>query len=202
MANIHTRAISTRDAINYIRLLLLKKRLDLQEKLQSLLRPTNQGNLTTRVVNQSKRNLSPAEITLLSKGIEFNHADATPTDFLVGLESILLASNIPEDMSANLRSCATGILRQKGYQQNLPAEEEQALRSLKSDHSIVVVPADKGDATVIMDKVEYVNKANEIFSDMEAYTLLAEDPTKKQAAAIKKKVNELARLKVISPDDS
>nr|VZI49692.1 unnamed protein product [Spirometra erinaceieuropaei] len=37
-----------------------------------------------------------------------------------------------------------------------------------------------------MDKIEYVNKANEIFSDMEAYTLLAEDPTKTQAAAIKK----------------
>nr|VZI31571.1 unnamed protein product [Spirometra erinaceieuropaei] len=180
----------------------LKKRLDLQEKLQSLLRPMNQGNLTTRVVNLSKRSLSPAEITLLSKGIGFNHADATPTDFLAGLESILLASNIPEDMRANIRSCATGILRQKRYQQNLPAEEAQALRSLKSDHSIVVGPADKGGATVIMDKVEYVNKANEIFSDMEAYTLLAEDPTKKQAAAIKKKVNELARLKVISPDDS
>ncbi|BHF74091.1 hypothetical protein SprV_0401717500 [Sparganum proliferum] len=53
-----------------------------------------------------------------------------------------------------------------------------------------------------MDKIEYVNKANEIFGDMEAYALLAEDPTKKQAAAIKKKVNELARLKVVSPDDS
>nr|VZI51466.1 unnamed protein product [Spirometra erinaceieuropaei] len=71
-----------------------------------------------------------------------------------------------------------------------------------SDHSIVVVPADKVGATDIMDKTEYVNKANEIFSDMEAYTLLDEDPTKKQAAAIKKKVSELARLKVISSDDS
>nr|VZI44901.1 unnamed protein product [Spirometra erinaceieuropaei] len=52
-----------------------------------------------------------------------------------------------------------------------------------------------------MDKIEYVNKANEIFSDMEAFTFLAEDPTKKQAAAIEKKVNEFARLNVISPDD-
>ncbi|BHF81340.1 hypothetical protein SprV_0702447000 [Sparganum proliferum] len=53
-----------------------------------------------------------------------------------------------------------------------------------------------------MDRIDYVNKANEIFSDVAAYTPLAEDPTKKQAAAIKKKVTELARLKVISPDDS
>ncbi|BHF61975.1 hypothetical protein SprV_0100495500 [Sparganum proliferum] len=62
--------------------------------------------------------------------------------------------------------------------------------------------ADKGGATVIMDKVDYVNKANQIFEDREAYAPLAADPTKKQAATIKKKVNELARLKLISPDDS
>ncbi|BHF78273.1 hypothetical protein SprV_0602138600 [Sparganum proliferum] len=119
-----------------------------------------------------------------------------------GLESILLTSVLPEDKRADIRSCATGILRQKRHQQTLPVEEAQGLRSLKSDHSIVVVPADKGGATFIMDKTDYVNKANIIFSDTDSYTILAEDPTKKQAAAIKKKVNELARLKVIGPDDS
>ncbi|BHF57600.1 hypothetical protein SprV_0100054200 [Sparganum proliferum] len=62
--------------------------------------------------------------------------------------------------------------------------------------------ADKGGATVIMDKADYGNKANQIFDDSEAYAPLAVDPTKKQAAAIKKKVNELARLKLVSPDDS
>ncbi|BHF61667.1 hypothetical protein SprV_0100464200 [Sparganum proliferum] len=180
----------------------LKKRVDLQEKLQSLLRPTNERSMTTRVVNLSKRILSPAEISLLSKGIGFNHTDATPTNFLAGLESVLLASALPEDKRADIRSCATGILRQKRRQQTLPADEAQGLQSLKSDHNIVVLPADKGGATVIMDRIDYVNKANEIFSDVAAYTPLAEDPTKKQAAAIKKKVTELARLKVISPDDS
>ncbi|BHF84570.1 hypothetical protein SprV_0902772100 [Sparganum proliferum] len=180
----------------------LKKRMDLQTKLQSLLRPMNERSMATRVVNLSKRNLLPAEIHLLSKGIGFNPTDATPTNFLAGLESILLTSALPEDKRADIRSCATGILRQKRHQQILPAEEAQGLRSLKSDHSIVVVPADKGGTTVVMDKTDYVNKANIIFSDTDSYTILAEDPTKKQAAAIKKKVNELARLKVIGPDDS
>nr|VZI29057.1 unnamed protein product [Spirometra erinaceieuropaei] len=70
------------------------------------------------------------------------------------------------------------------------------------DHSIVVVLPDKDGATVIMDKTDYVNKADLIFSDTDSYTILAEDPRKKQAATIMKKVNELARLKVIGPDDS
>ncbi|BHF68674.1 hypothetical protein SprV_0301171300 [Sparganum proliferum] len=180
----------------------LKKRVGLQEKLQSLLRPTNERSMTTRVVNLSKRIFSPAEISLLSKGIGFNHTDATPTNFLAGLESVLLVSVLPEDRRADIRSCATGILRQKRRQQTLPADEAQGLQSLKSDHNIVVVPADKGGATVSMDRIDYVNKANKIFSDIAAYTPLAEDPTKRQVAAIKKKANELARLKVISPDDS
>ncbi|BHF64237.1 hypothetical protein SprV_0200723800 [Sparganum proliferum] len=141
----------------------LKKRVGLQEKLQSLLRPTNER---------------------------------------AGLESVQLASALPEDRRADMRSCATGILRQKRRQQTLPVDEAQGLQSLKSDHNIVVVSADKGGDTVIMDRIDYVNKANGIFSDIAAYTLFVEDPTKKQAAAIRKKVNELARLKVISPDDS
>ncbi|BHF79622.1 hypothetical protein SprV_0702274300 [Sparganum proliferum] len=127
--------------------------------------------------------LSPAEISLLSKGIGFNHTDATPTNFLAGLESVLLAS----DRRADIRNCATGILRQKRRQQTLPADEAQGLQSLKSDHNIVVFPADKSGATVIMDRIDYVNKANGILGDIAVYTLLAEDPTKKQAAAIKKK---------------
>ncbi|BHF80121.1 hypothetical protein SprV_0702324500 [Sparganum proliferum] len=139
----------------------------------------NERSMATKVVNLSKRNLLPAEIHLLSKGIGFNPTDATPTNFLAGLESILLTTVLPEDKRADKRSCATGILRHKGHQQTLPAEEAQGLRSLKSDHSIVVVPADKGGATVVMDKIDYVNKANIIFSDTDSYTILAEDPTKK-----------------------
>ncbi|BHF76497.1 hypothetical protein SprV_0501959500 [Sparganum proliferum] len=103
---------------------------------------------------------------------------------------------------ADIRGCATGLLRQRKHHQSLPIEGEKALRSLKIDGKIAIMSADKGEATVIMDKADYVNKANQIFDDREAYAPLAVNPTKKQAAAIKKKVNELARLKLISPDDS
>ncbi|BHF59327.1 hypothetical protein SprV_0100228400 [Sparganum proliferum] len=106
-------------------------------------------------------------------------------------------------------TCTTAIredvradIRQRKRHRNLTVDEEKGLRSLKADDSIVVVPADKEGATVIMDKVDYVQKANTVFNDREAYAPLAEDPTKKQAAAIKKKVNELARLKLINPNDS
>ncbi|KAL7053577.1 hypothetical protein AAHC03_027003 [Spirometra sp. Aus1] len=138
----------------------MEKRSDLQEKLQALLRPINDSNISTRVVNLSKRTLTPAESSLLSKGIRFIHVDAAPLNFLANLESLLLTASIPEDMRADIRNCATGLLRKRRHQQTLPMEEEKGLRSLRSDDSIVVVSADKGGATVIMDKTDYVNKAN------------------------------------------
>nr|VZI35292.1 unnamed protein product [Spirometra erinaceieuropaei] len=105
-------------------------------------------------------------------------------------------------MRADIRSCATGILRQKKHHQVLPVDEEKGLQSLRTDDSIMIVSADKCGATVVMEKSDYVNKANQVFNYREAYTPHAEDPTKKQAAAVKKKVNELTRLKLITPDDS
>nr|VZI46998.1 unnamed protein product [Spirometra erinaceieuropaei] len=180
----------------------MKKRADLQAKLQSLLRPVNETSRSTRVVNLSKRSLTSAELSLLSRGTKFSHSDAAPTTFLASLESILLTSAVAEEMRADIRSCATGLFRQRKHQQVLPIDEEKGLQSLRTDDSIVILSADKGGATVVMEKSDYVNKASQVFNDREAYTPLAEDPTKKQAATVKKKVNELTRLNLITPDDS
>nr|VZI44237.1 unnamed protein product [Spirometra erinaceieuropaei] len=156
----------------------------------------------TKQIVADTRSLTSAELSLLSKGRKFSHTDAAPTNFLANLESILLTSTVPEDIRADIRSCATGLLRQKKHHQVLPIDEEKGLHSLNTDDSIVNVSADKGGATVIMEKSDYVNKANQVFNDREAYATLADDPTKKQAAAVKKRVNELTRLKLITPDDS
>nr|VZI49701.1 unnamed protein product [Spirometra erinaceieuropaei] len=180
----------------------MKKRADLQKNLQSLFCTASENRMSTKVVNYSKRDLTSTEISLLSKGIRFNNTDAATTDFLANLESLLLTSDVPDNMRAGIRSCATGLIRQRKNHQTLSTEEKKTLRSLETDDKIVIMSADKGGAIVIMDKVDYVNKANQIFDDRETYAPLAADPTKKQAATIKKKVNKLARLKLISPDDS
>ncbi|VDL88244.1 unnamed protein product, partial [Schistocephalus solidus] len=64
-------------------------------------------------------------------------------------------------------------------------EEEKEFGSLRSDDIIIVVASDNCGATVIMDNIDYVNKANQAFNDREAYIPIAEDPTKKQAASVK-----------------
>ena len=46
-----------------------------------------------------------------------------------------------------------------GGMENLSRDQRAALRELKDDYSIVIMPADKGNAAVVMSKVDYTNKA-------------------------------------------
>ncbi len=52
---------------------------------------------------------------------------------------------------------------------NLPQEEMNALQNLKNDNSIIIKPADKGGATVILDKNNYILEAQRQLDDRKYY---------------------------------
>ena len=58
------------------------------------------------------------------------------------------------------------------------------MKDLKDDDTISVHPADKGRATVVMDKADYHQKMEQLFSDETTYTRLEEDPTQGYRNAI------------------
>ncbi|VDM01978.1 unnamed protein product [Schistocephalus solidus] len=47
--------------------------------------------------------------------------------------------------------------------------EQDALRTLKADRSIVVLPANKGRSTVVLNKSEYLRKAKALLDDYKTY---------------------------------
>lgn len=55
--------------------------------------------------------------------------------------------------------------------ENVTAEEKKAMKELQEDQSIVIVPADKGRVTVVMDKDEYVRKNTSHLSDEDTYAV-------------------------------
>ncbi|CAJ0951440.1 unnamed protein product [Ranitomeya imitator] len=63
------------------------------------------------------------------------------------------------------------------YSPNLTPEERMAVRSLKEDSSIIMKPADKGGALVIMDKSLYILEIMRQLSDTSIYLPLQKDPT-------------------------
>ena len=52
----------------------------------------------------------------------------------------------------------TNLQKSEAPKLNISKEERLALKSLQSDENIIILLADKGDATVVMDKVEYSKK--------------------------------------------
>ena len=75
---------------------------------------------------------------------------------------------------------------------NVSDEQTKALKSLAKDDTIMILPADKGRATVILDKETYKEKVMVMLSDEKTYTRLDKDPTAKYK---RKLVDILARLK-------
>ena len=62
---------------------------------------------------------------------------------------------------------------------NITKEEQKAMIELKKDTNRVILTADKGTCLVVMDKEEYINKAQDLLKE-EAYKIIPEDPTNKQ----------------------
>ena len=56
-------------------------------------------------------------------------------------------------------------------------DERQALKRLKTDEDIVILPADKGRVTVVMDKTDYYDKMDTLGNDKQTYEELKRDPT-------------------------
>ena len=54
-------------------------------------------------------------------------------------------------------------------------EEMKALNSLKKDKSIIICKADKGNAVVLLNKLDYINKMNCVLSDTKRFKLVNYD---------------------------
>ncbi len=60
---------------------------------------------------------------------------------------------------------------------NLPREERLALTALRSRTDIIIKPADKGSAVVIMDRQQYIDEAHRQLDNRTNYICLNSDPT-------------------------
>ena len=55
-------------------------------------------------------------------------------------------------------------------------DEQHALKGLKNDKNIIL-PADKGQVTVVMDKTDYLDKMDALVKDKQTYQELKHNPT-------------------------
>ncbi|XP_072022763.1 uncharacterized protein [Amphiura filiformis] len=150
------------------------------------------------VVNISKHTLTKPDTSLLAKGLNFA---ITPTelpivDFIVATEQA--CQKLPNSEATVLRAEITGAIKgSKPPKSNISKDEQRALKDLKKNNAITILPADKGKATVVMDSTDYDDKINVLLSDEKTYEKLTTDPTakyKKELATILNKLRDDAKI--------
>ncbi|XP_071801298.1 uncharacterized protein [Asterias amurensis] len=129
------------------------------------------------VVNLSNRSITETETSVLSLGMNFAQPPKSiPTEEIIQSTEQAL-KHLSKTEKIDVRIKINEVLRKaKPAKSNLSKVEQAALRELRRDESIHILPADKGNATVIMDRTEYTDKVSNILSSG-SYRPLPKDPT-------------------------
>ena len=131
------------------------------------------------VVNLSSKTLSPHEKHLQEKGLNISVTPKNiPTkDIVVKVETVV--KNLPIAEADNIRAKTSLVLQKASTpEDNVSKMQRQALYSLKEDKEITILPADKGRATVILNKEDYIKKCNDHL-DSGPYIKLLKDPAER-----------------------
>ena len=153
---------------------------------------TNAEQQQKWVRNLSHYNLSETEQRVLAKGLKFAITpDQTPVDdYIVATETV--CRDLPTSEANELRCEVVRILSDGTKpKSNITKEERKALKNLSKENSIVMLPADKGSCTVVMDHDEYTNKVNTMLSDEKTYKKLKKDPSETTKKQLIKKLTSL-----------
>ena len=90
-----------------------------------------------------------------------------------------------------------GSLELKKTPDNLDREERTAIKTLKQNKDIIIKPADKGAAIVIMDKTDYVGEAERQLANQVHYKRLEEPVFPKSIPKINEIFESLANRRFI-----
>ena len=103
---------------------------------------------------------------LLKKGLNFavTPANIPATEIIAKVETAV--RQLDAEQGDTVRRAVNGILQQaEPPEPNITKEMRDALKSLKEDESIMVLPADKGRASVVMDTTTYQAKISTLIEN-------------------------------------
>ena len=175
------------------------KKLQVLTSKSNISLPDDTVNRDKWVLNISSKPLNNTEMTALQKGTNFALAPKKiPTaEIVAGIEDGI--SGLPEDEKLVLRSQVSQVLQRATVPPpNLPQAELRALHNLRKDQDRLVIPADKGNCTVVMDRKDYDDKVQQMLNDQRTYKVLDKDPTQRTERKLNEKLANLKRENKIS----
>ena len=154
--------------------------------------------VTRWVKNISYRVLTSIENNLLRKGGGFavTPRELPHLDYITAIEQG--CRNLAKGEAMCMRAEAIQELdKAKVPKSNLSAEEWKALKSLKEDEEIMILPADKGKCLVVMDRKDYLSKMEEKLKDETTYRPIEKDPTNEIKKALTDQLDKIKEEKQI-----
>ena len=134
--------------------------------------------------------MTPAQRSVLAKGPNFAVTPRQPPnlEYITAIEAA--CTKLSQQDAEELRADVNRVLRSSHPPKpNLTKAQNIALRELKRDRDRIVLTADKGVAMVVMDKQDYINKANQLLNQ-NTYKVISKDPT----TTIKNKLINILRV--------
>nr|VZI11478.1 unnamed protein product [Spirometra erinaceieuropaei] len=175
-----------------------KKKTQLLNKMCTLRQAQSTAPGPSSVHNLSSKQLTEDQVKVLQRESSYNTGDAQPVDFIAALEATLSKTDTTEDSKNAIRQRVASLIMSHRPHRTIPPAEVKAIKELKRDEEIVIVPADKGRATVVLDKSEYVTKAQQLLNDEQSYKVIDSDP---MVGQINKSLNQMRKEKAISEKD-
>ena len=124
------------------------------------------------VINLSSKPLTPAQRSVLAK-VTPRHPPNL--EYITAIEAA--CTKLSQQDAEELRADINWVLRSSHPSKpNLTKAQNLAIRELKRDRDCIVLTADKGVAMVIMDRQDYISKANNLLSQ-NTYKTIQWDPT-------------------------
>ena len=143
----------------------------------------------------SSRQLTHIETDLLAKDLNFSITSKTlpNKDIIAAIEDAV--KDLEKEEAGTIRAKVSLRLQNSNPpKDNLSKDEHKALKELQSDTSIVILPANKGRSTVILNREDYLEKCMDHINNG-PYQLLKKDPTTKI------KAKTLKQLKVLKDNE-
>jgi hypothetical protein len=104
------------------------------------------------VLNLTNKTFDPAAISILSKALNYVQTTSLKSnlkDIVSGIEQAI--QHLPTDTAVKIRQETSHIIRHsKSPKKNTSQAEQDALQALQNDKDFIILPADKGNAAVVL----------------------------------------------------
>ena len=147
------------------------------KKLAQQAETCNSTEKSKWVINLSSHDINKDEKELLEKGLNY---PITPTtipavELVAKIETVL--AGMPTEEADTIHADLSSVIRTTQVPKpNCTRNQIAALKSLQQNDNIIILLADKGRATVILNKEDYIRKCNEHLENG-PYIKIKKDPT-------------------------